>query len=201
MLAFSRSNPIYTLVLMVLLTLGIGVSIRHFFNTDPHNLAYLSHPVMIQFHVISGGLYFLLVFPQLSSSIRRLAPVLHRTAGKVAIVFGMLSGIGALIVSIAIPYSGVIESLVTGPFAVYFLFALYKSFAAARASRYKAHAKWALRALALGLSIVTQRLIFVPALLALGHPEQNAVWLSVVSFLAAFIINCSIAEWWIAKQR
>jgi hypothetical protein len=51
-------------------------------------------------------------------------------------------------------------------------------------------------------AVVTQRLIFIPALLVVADPTQGPVaTLSAVSFLAAFVLHSSVAEVWIRLTR
>ena len=54
-----------------------------------------------------------------------------------------------------------------------------------------------IRAFAIGLAVATQRVIFIPALLAVADPTQGPVaTISAVSFLAAFVAHASVAEAW-----
>ena len=55
---------------------------------------------MIQSHVIFGGAYFVLSLVQLSKKLRLGYPVIHRVSGRIAIVCGVLSGLGAFVVSV-----------------------------------------------------------------------------------------------------
>jgi hypothetical protein len=52
-----------------------------------------------------------------------------------------------------------------------------------------------IRAFAIGLSIATQRLIFIPALLVVADPIQEQLQiLSATSFLVALVAHSSLAE-------
>ena len=55
--------------------------------------------------------------------------------------------------------------------------------------------------MAVATSIATQRLLFVPLLIALGGSMEVARWLSIVCFGAAFAIHCTVAELWIRSTR
>jgi hypothetical protein len=58
-----------------------------------------------------------------------------------------------------------------------------------------------IRALAIGTSIATMRLVFVPALLLLGEvTDERARWWSVVSFAVAFALHAAVAELWIRRS-
>jgi hypothetical protein len=64
------------------------------------------------------------------------------------------------------------------------------------------HREWMIRAFAIGLAVATQRLIFIPALLAVADPTEGPVaMLSAVSFMAAFVVHVSVAEAWIRLTR
>jgi hypothetical protein len=59
-----------------------------------------------------------------------------------------------------------------------------------------------IRAFAIGLSIATMRLIFVPALLVAADPtDAQIATLSIASFTAAFVAHASAAELWIRLTR
>jgi len=59
-----------------------------------------------------------------------------------------------------------------------------------------------IRAFAIGFSIVTMRLIFIPILIAIGNPiEADAVRYSIVSFMIAFVLHSTVAELWIRYTR
>jgi hypothetical protein len=103
---------------------------------------------------------------------------------------------------LVIPFSGWPERVIIGLFGTLFLVALVKGFVHVRAGRVALHREWMIRAFAIGLSIATMRLIFIPAMLVVADltDEQIAV-LSVASFAAAFVLHASVAELWICATR
>jgi predicted membrane protein DUF2306 len=99
---------------------------------------------------------------------------------------------------LVIPFSGWIERVYTGLFRTLFILALIQGFVHIRAGRVASHREWMIRAFAIGLSIDTQRLIFIPALLVVTDPTQGQLQtLSAATFLLAFVAHASIAEAWI----
>ena len=59
-----------------------------------------------------------------------------------------------------------------------------------------------MRAFAIGLSIVTMRLIFIPILIAIGGPtREEAEFYSIVAFTIAFVVHAVVAEFWIRYTR
>jgi len=83
-----------------------------------------------------------------------------------------------------------------------FLVALFKGFVNIRTGRVASHREWMIRAFAIGLSIATMRLIFIPALILARDPtDQQIATLTAVSFTAAFILHTALAEVWIRSTR
>lgn len=187
---------------VVLSLIGVGVSIEHLIDAEHYNAGFHEHPWILRLHVVPGALYLLLALPQFVTSLRTRRPRLHRAAGWVAVVSGVLAGITALVITILFPFSGPLALLVVGPFAVWFLFSLAQGLRRARARRIAEHREWMIRALAIGTSIATMRLIFVPAFVGLGEmTDARARWLSLTSFGLAFAIHAAVAEGWIRATR
>jgi len=112
----------------------------------------------------------------------------------------VLAGATALVIGFAFPFSGVSETAVIVPFAALFLISLARGLWLARERDFAAHREWMIRALAVGTSIATMRLIFVPALFVFGEPtDERARELSSLSFAIAFGLHAAIAEWWIRR--
>jgi hypothetical protein len=97
-----------------------------------------------------------------------------------------------------IPFSVWIERAYVGVFGLLFLVALAQGFLHVRAGRMGLHREWIIRAFSIGLSIATQHLIFIPALLVVAEPSlEQLKTLSVASFLVVFVAHVSFAEVWI----
>ena len=181
----------------VLATLGIVAAGEHFMDSSHYNPGFAQHPVITGLHVSLGALYLGLAMLQFAGRVRARWPKVHRVSGRVAVFAGLVSGITALLITAMFPFSGPPAMLVVGPFACLFLVALGRGLWLARAGRFAAHREWMIRAMAVGTSIATMRLIFVPALVIMGDSEEVARWLSLVCFGAAFLIHSTVAEAWI----
>jgi hypothetical protein len=115
---------------------------------------------------------------------------------------GVVVGEAGVFMGLAIPIAGWIERGYISVFGVLFLVVLVRGFVHIRAGRVALHREWMIRAFAVGLAVVTQRLIFIPALLAVVDPTQESVtMLSAVSFMVAFVVHSSLAEVWIRLTR
>jgi len=180
--------------------LGIG-SVGYFLATGGANDQFADYPLVANSHGIFGAVYLLLAPLQFSKGLRNKYLNFHRWAGRLLLILGLIIGTSALFIGIIIPYSGFSEQLIIGFFGSLFLVSLIISYKSIRAKKIQLHREWMIRALAIGLSIATMRLIFVPVLiLAELNRQQTEAW-SIISFTIAFVIHCSVAEFWIRRTR
>ena len=107
-----------------------------------------------------------------------------------------------MFMGLVIPFSGWRERVIIGLFGTLFLVALLKGFVHVRAGRVALHREWMIRAFAIALAVATIRLIYIPAQLIVADltDAQNAV-LWDTSFAVAFVVNTSVAEFWIRATR
>lgn len=184
----------------VLALLGIVASVEHLVGADHYNPGFVENPGLMRLHVILGGVYLGLALPQFLPGMRARWPRLHRVLGRVAVASGMVAGATALVIGVAFPFSGMSETAIIVPFAAFFLASLVRGIWLAHAREFAAHREWMIRALAIGTSIATMRLIFVPALFVFGEAtDERARELSSLSFAVAFFLHAAIAEWWIRR--
>ena len=180
---------------------GVGAAATHYLY-EPYNPGFLKYPTIVALHVILGGLYLALAPFQFVSRIRSRHLGYHRWAGRVLVSIGLVVGTTGAFMGFVIPIAGWIERGYIGVFGAFFLVALVKGFLHIRAGRVALHREWMIRAFAIGLAVATQRLIFIPALLAVADPTEGPVaMLSTVSFMAAFVVHVSVAEAWIRLTR
>jgi len=185
----------------ILAILGIAAALEHIIDADHYNPGFYEYPVITRLHVTLGALFLGLAMLQFVGRVRARWPKLHRVSGRIAVFAGIVSGATALLITALFPFSGPLAMVVVGPFAFLFLLSLARGLWLARARRFADHREWMIRAMAVGTSIATMRLIFVPALLILGESEELARWLSLTSFGIAFLIHSTVAEIWIRSTR
>jgi uncharacterized membrane protein len=185
----------------LLALLGIGASVMHYLG-EPYNPGFRQFPWITAFHVILGGIYLALAPFQFVQHIRRRWLAYHRWAGRLLVTIGVIVGITALFMGFVFPMSGWPESVVIGIFGALYLVALVLGFVHVRAGRITLHREWMLRAFAIGLSIATMRIFFIPALILVGNPtDAQIAFLSVGSFMIAFTLHTAVAELWIRHTR
>lgn len=195
-----RATAAVSVLVCFLALTGIG-SVVYFLLTGGANEQFSKFPFAVNIHVLFGALYLLLAPLQFSKTIRSRSLNFHRWSGRLLVILGLVSGIAALFLGIIIPYSGTAEQIIIGFFGSLFVVSLALSYQHIRRKNVQLHREWMIRALALGLSIATMRLIFVPILI-LSSPGREATeaW-SIISFTIAFILHCGFAEIWIRKTR
>lgn len=191
---------IWGIAVGVLALVGIGASAAHFLQ-EPYNPGFLRYPAIVGVHVVLGAVYLALAPFQFLGRIRVRYTGYHRRMGRVLIGLGLIVGATALFIGLVIPFSGWAERVVIGTFGSLFVFALSRGFVSIRAGRVAAHRAWMTRAFAIGLSVATMRLIFVPALMFGSPSERQIELLSVVSFTVAFMLHAALTELWLYTSR
>jgi uncharacterized membrane protein len=178
---------------------GIAASASYFFR-EPANLGFLEYPGIVAVHVVLGAVYLLFAPFQFIQRIRTRHRGYHRQMGRALVAVGLVVGATALFLGLVIPFSGWAEAVLIAIFGSLFLVALVKGFIHIRAGRVAQHREWMIRAFAIGLSIATQRLIFIPALIVAGvvdPADARVVTLSLVAWSASLVVHASLAEIWI----
>ncbi len=149
---------------------GVGASATHYLQ-EPYNPGFLQFPTIVALHVVLGGVYLALAPFQFVGRIRSRHLGYHRWAGRLLVAVGLVAGVTALFMGLVIPFSGWGERVIIGLFGSLFPFALVRGFLHVRAARVALHREWMIRAFAMGLSIATMRLIFVPRAHHGAHPR------------------------------
>lgn len=191
------------IIVAVLALVGVAASITYFLR-EPANLGFLDYPAIVAAHVVLGAVYLAFAPFQFVQRIRARHLGYHRLMGRVLVAVGLVVGATALFIGLIIPFSGWAEQLLIAIFGSLFLFALVNGFVHIRAGRVAQHREWMLRAFAIGLSIATQRLIFIPSLFAagvVGPSDGRVVTLSLAAWSAALVVHSAMAEVWIHRTR
>ncbi len=190
-----------TVLVVLLALLGTATAVVHFLS--PHyNPGFDDHPGIVKSHVVLGALYLLLGLFQFSPGIRRQSIRYHRWMGRLLVAGALVTGMTALFLGIVIPFSGFAEQIIISIFGGLFLISIVQAVLNVRQGRIQQHREWMIRAYAIGASIVTMRLIFIP-LLMINQPTriEETAFYSIVAFGAAFVLHSALAEIWIRATR
>jgi len=159
------------------------------------NARFLAMPLPVVLHIIGATLFCLLGAFQFDSAFRGYSPVLHRNAGRVAGVCGMMAALSGLWMTVAYPIPKALQGDLLYAarvlVAISMALAIGVSFRAVLRHRFVQHRAWMVRAYALGQGAGTQVLILLPVTLIAGEPTYL---LRDVLMVSAWGLNLLIAE-------
>jgi uncharacterized membrane protein len=160
------------------------------------------YPILTLIHIVPGLLLMVLGPIQFSTSIRARHLRWHRWNGRIFVVTGLVVGVSALVMSLAMPaIGGVKQAAATTLFGSFFLFALCRGYWHIRRREIALHREWMIRAFAVGLAVATIRPIigffFATSRLTGLTPHEffgTAFWIG-------FTVQLIVAEAWIHATR
>lgn len=145
-------------------------------------------------HCLAGALFGFLGPMQFARALRARFGALHRVAGRIFVVAGMvmgLSGLGLLlqVESIATPLLDIARTI----FSVALVATLLLGLSAARAGNRAAHQSFMIRAYAVGMGGATVALVMLPMYLIIGEPLSGVS--SDMVFIGWWLIMIALGEW------
>jgi hypothetical protein len=162
---------------------------------------FVAMPLPVVLHIAGATLFCLLGAFQFDAVRRRRSPVLHRTAGRVAAVGGMLAALTGLWMTIGYPIPAALQGdLLYGVrvlVGVSMALCLVASVRAVLRRRIDQHRAWMVRAYALGQGAGTQVLLLLPVTLIVGAPT---FFVRDVLMVSAWGLNVLFAEWIIRRR-
>jgi uncharacterized membrane protein len=158
-----------------------------------------NYPAWSTIHFVPALLFVVILPFQLWPGSRRRYPRLHRIAGRVAAVAGVLFSLTGLLLPFVMPARPFGERAFMTTFACLFPILLGCGIAAARRHDFAAHRRWMLRVTAGALGPLMQRVI-LPLFLIAGVDSMPRFWdLFVTSAWFAAAVNFVIVEWWMRR--
>lgn len=165
------------------------------------NARFVAMPVPVVLHIAGAALFCLLGAFQFDPAFRRRSPRLHRGAGRVAAVGGLLAALTGLWMTIGYPIPAALQGdLLYGVrvlVGVSMALALATSVRAVLRGRLVQHRAWMVRAYALGQGAGTQVLLILPVTLMAGAPT---FLVRDVLMASAWGLNVLLAEWLIRRR-
>jgi uncharacterized membrane protein len=182
---------------------GVGLTVRatwvvaHGGDTSYEGM--FNYPAWSTIHFVPALLFVVILPFQLWPGSRRRYPRLHRIAGRMAAVAGVLFSVSGLVLPFVMPARPFGERAFMTTFACLFPVLLGCGVVAARRRDFAAHRRWMLRVTAGALGPLTQRVI-LPVFLTAGVDSMPRFWdLFVTSAWFAAGVNFVIVEWWIRR--
>jgi hypothetical protein len=167
----------------------------------PENARFMANPAPVALHVLSAGLFCVLGALQFDAALRQRFPRLHRIAGRVASLCGIVAALTGLwmAAAYAIPaeLQGPLLYAVRMVVGLAMALAVSVSIRAVLLRRIDQHRAWMVRAYALGQGAGTQVLILLPVTLMAGAP--TFIFRDVL-MASAWGLNMVFAEWVIRRR-
>ena len=166
---------------------------------DAGDMSYVYHPVLSALHIVPGMIFLILGPLQFISTIRTRWPHIHRWSGRIFIAAGLLTAIMAITVNLVFPpVGGLFKSLAVYIFSVAQIVALVIALRAILRRDIVLHRAWMIRSLAIGLSVSTMRIFFIPVYFMYGLPSDFVIGLGM---WIGFVVNIIVAELILYRER
>lgn len=166
---------------------------------DPADMPYVIHPVIAALHLVSGTIFLMLGPLQFISGIRTRWPVVHRWVGRLFVVSGLITAVSAIILNLVFPpVGGVFKSMAVYVFSVALFVSLLIALRAILRREIMRHRAWMIRSFAIGLSVSTMRVFFIPVYFLYGLPNDFTIGLGM---WVGFVINIVVAEIILLRER
>ena len=123
-------------------------------------------PLGLRIHIVASGLALLVGPFQFNRALRRRAPRVHRTMGRIYVAAVMVGGLAGGSIAL-FSDSGLIAGFGFFALAIAWLSCTVRAYLAVRARDYISHQRWMTRSFALTFAAVTLR-IYIPLALAAG---------------------------------
>ena len=167
----------------------------------PANARFMAMPAPVVVHIVCASLFCVVGALQFDSALRQRFPRVHRIAGRVAAVCGMVAALTGLWMTAAYAIPAELQGpLLYGVRMVVGLamtLAVVLSVRAVFQRRITQHKAWMVRAYALGQGAGTQVLILLPVTLLAGAPT---FFFRDVLMASAWGLNMAFAEWVIRSR-
>jgi len=121
--------------------------------------ALASKPGIEIVHRLLGAIYLIIGLLQFSPRFRKQRPRLHKTLGKIFMVFSITAAVSGMLFAVLVPFAGFLEVFPIFTFAFFMLYATYRAYVHIRRGEVMAHREWIARSYAVGLGIATIRVM------------------------------------------
>jgi uncharacterized membrane protein len=166
----------------------------------PANARFFASPLPVTVHIVNASLFAILGAFQFASSFRRRWPSLHRWAGRLLVVCGLLVGLSGLWMTLFYPRpvgDGDFLSALRLLFGSGMIVSILLSYTAIRRGDVTRHRSWMMRGYAIGLGAGTQALILMVGEMIAGKPDELS---RALLMGLAWVINLAVAEWVIRRR-
>ena len=156
------------------------------------------HMALTVLHILPAALFVVLAPLQFMPSVRQKHLQFHRWSGRVLVVYGLIVGTSALIMSYKMNIGGLNETAATTLYGIVFLICLSKAYLYIRRKDVARHREWMIRAFGVALGVATTRPI-VGIFFAFRRLTPHEFF--GIAFWLGFTTTFLAAEAWIDYTR
>lgn len=163
------------------------------------NARFMAMPLPVTLHILAVIPYSILGAFQFAPVFRCCRPWWHRSAGKVLVVFGLVTALTGLWMAQFYPRpdgDGDLLYMLRIVFGSAMAAAILLGVNAIRRYDFAAHGAWMIRSYAIGMGAGTQVLTHIPYFVLIGKPDELS---RAVLMGAGWVINVVVAEWIIRR--
>ncbi|KOV79358.1 DUF2306 domain-containing protein [Nocardia sp. NRRL S-836] len=161
------------------------------------------HYPFLVVHVVFASVAILTCVPQIWPWFRGRFPVWHRRLGRVYVWGGVLpAGVSAFVLGVMTPFGPVAWSSNVLMAALWLSFT-WLGWRTARRREFRDHRKWMIRSFTLTVSIISNRIWGVVAVLALDGrvPEEHLPQtIAGISTWVGWVVPLLISQWWLERK-
>lgn len=154
--------------------------------------ALASKPGVEIVHRLFGAVYLVIGLMQFSASFRRKRPKLHRSLGKIFMVFSLTGAISGILFAILVPFAGLLETIPVILFGGFMGYAIYRAYIHIRRGEVMLHRAWVARSYSIGLGVSTIRVFYLVLQYALPNLDQRDIFM--VSVWMGWILTLGLVE-------
>lgn len=131
-------------------------------------------------HRLFGALFLIIGLFQFNKNFRNKNLAIHRQIGKIYFLFCLTAAISGFIFAFFIPFGGIVETFIIAFFSLLMLYYTYRAWDAIKKRNIPKHEEYARHTYAVGLGVVTIRLVAFVLLKGTDIPDPNALNISFV---------------------
>lgn len=159
------------------------------------------HPVATAVHIVSGGLFLVLVPLQLWRRFRTRRRTAHRVIGRVTLGAGCAMVVTALYFGLLMPFAGTAEAITMTLVSAWYAFATMRAVLAIRNGDVPGHREWMLRAISVPLGVSVIRIAGLVLELALVERGLGPELLFQLAIWSGWLSSIGAVEVWIRTTR
>jgi Predicted membrane protein (DUF2306) len=166
----------------------------------PENARFFVEPFPVVLHIPSVVVYCVLGAFQFAAEFRRRRPAWHRAAGRLLIVFGLISALTGLWMTWVYPYApgdGFLLYAIRQVVGWAMFLSIVLGLVAIRRRNFAKHRAWMIRGYAIGQGAGTQVVTGLVWALLFGNQEGTT---RALVLGASWLINISVGEWVIRRR-